>query len=42
MNAITRFAVLFAPSFFVVVQRLEEWMARGKKPASAPLAVSAA
>ncbi len=30
-------AVLFVPSFFVVVQRFEEWLASGRKPAtSAP------
>jgi HAE1 family hydrophobic/amphiphilic exporter-1 len=31
-------AVLFVPSFFVVVQRFEEWLASGKKtaPSAAP------
>ncbi|WP_431280991.1 efflux RND transporter permease subunit [Humitalea sp. 24SJ18S-53] len=34
MIASTCLAVLFVPSFFVVVQRFEEWLARGKKPAA--------
>ena len=37
MIASTCLAVLFVPSFFVVVQRFEEWLASGRKPAtSAP------
>ena len=35
MLASTCLAVLFVPSFFVVVQRFEEWRARRKAPASA-------
>src|ERR1700742_3248065 len=33
MLASTCLAVLFVPAFFVVVQRLEEWVARRRKPA---------
>jgi hydrophobic/amphiphilic exporter-1 (mainly G- bacteria), HAE1 family len=40
MLASTCLAVLFVPSFFVVVRRFEEWRAarksRGKKEAAAP------
>jgi HAE1 family hydrophobic/amphiphilic exporter-1 len=36
MIASTCLAVLFVPSFFVMVQRFEEWLAnRGRKPAAA-------
>ena len=34
MAASTCLAVLFVPSFFVVLQRFQEWVS-GKKPASA-------
>jgi HAE1 family hydrophobic/amphiphilic exporter-1 len=37
MIASTCLAVLFVPSFFVVVQRLEEWLASRKRPAVASL-----
>ena len=37
MLASTCLAVLFVPSFFVVVQRFEEWLSKPKsKPAPAP------
>ena len=35
MIASTCLAVLFVPSFFVVVQRFEEWRAARKRPAVA-------
>jgi hydrophobic/amphiphilic exporter-1 (mainly G- bacteria), HAE1 family len=39
MIASTCLAVLFVPTFFVVVQRFENWLARRKSEASAPEAV---
>ena len=39
MIASTCLAVLFVPSFFVVMQRLEEWLRRNKRrPVTAPQA----
>jgi HAE1 family hydrophobic/amphiphilic exporter-1 len=35
MIASTCLAVLFVPSFYVVLQRFEEWRKRGKAPATA-------
>jgi HAE1 family hydrophobic/amphiphilic exporter-1 len=36
MIASTCLAVLFVPSFFVVVRRFEEWRAARKAPAAKP------
>jgi HAE1 family hydrophobic/amphiphilic exporter-1 len=41
MIASTCLAVLFVPSFFVVLQRLEEWRQTRKKPVSSAAADSA-
>jgi HAE1 family hydrophobic/amphiphilic exporter-1 len=38
MLASTCLAVLFVPSFFVVVRRFEEWRAARKEPAEKPAA----
>jgi len=38
MLASTCLAVLFVPSFFVVVRRFEEWRAARKEPAGKPAA----
>lgn len=38
MIASTCLAVLFVPSFFVIMQRFEEWRSARKQPAKAPMA----